>query len=52
VTYDSGSATIVCPCHDGRFNPLTGAVVSGPPPSGLPTEEVTVEGDDIFVVSA
>jgi cytochrome b6-f complex iron-sulfur subunit len=51
VAWDSGNSTIVCPCHDGRFNPLTGAVVSGPPPSGLTAEEVTVEGDEIFVVS-
>lgn len=52
VTYDPGSSAIVCPCHDGRFNPTTGAVLSGPPPSGLPPEDVSVEGDDIFVVSA
>ena len=52
VTYDSGSAAIVCPCHDGRFNPTTGAVQSGPPPTGLTPEEVSVEGDEIFVVSA
>jgi len=51
VAFDTGSNTIVCPCHDGRFNPTTGAVVSGPPPSGLTPEEVTVEGDEIFVVS-
>ena len=25
-----------CPCHDGRFNPLNGAVISGPPPRPLP----------------
>ena len=27
---------IQCPCHDGRFNPATGTVVSGPPPAPLP----------------
>jgi cytochrome b6-f complex iron-sulfur subunit len=52
VAWDPGNSTIVCPCHDGRFNPATGAVVSGPPPSGLAPAEVSVEGDDIFVVSA
>src|SRR5512134_938110 len=52
VAYDPGSSAIVCPCHDGRFNPTTGAVISGPPPTGLTPEEVSVEGDEIFVVSA
>jgi cytochrome b6-f complex iron-sulfur subunit len=52
VAWDPGSRAIVCPCHDGRFNPLTGAVVSGPPPTGLPPAEVTVEDDKIYVVSA
>ena len=41
---------ILCPCHDGRFNAQTGAVISGPPPSPLPQWEVVVEGDDVFVV--
>ncbi|OGO57966.1 MAG: hypothetical protein A2Z32_01590 [Chloroflexi bacterium RBG_16_69_14] len=51
VAWDTGSNTIVCPCHDGRFNPTTGAVVSGPPPTGLVAATVTVEGDEIYVVS-
>ena len=52
VAFDDLSSTIACPCHDGRFSPATGAVVSGPPPSPLPTIEVSVEGDQIFLVSA
>lgn len=51
VAFDDLSGTIVCPCHDGRFNPTTGAVVSGPPPAALPAVEVSVEGDDLFLVS-
>ena len=50
VAFDDLSSTIVCPCHDGRFNPATGAVVSGPPPAPLAKIEVSVEGDDIFLV--
>jgi cytochrome b6-f complex iron-sulfur subunit len=51
VTFDDLSGTIVCPCHDGRFSPATGAVVSGPPPNPLPSIDVSVEGDQVFLVS-
>ena len=51
LPWDQGSGTIVCPCHDGRFNVFTGAVLSGPPPRGLPAVEVSVEGEEIYVVS-
>jgi len=50
VAWDGSSQTIVCPCHDGRFNPASGSVVSGPPPAPLPALDATIEGDDIFVV--
>ncbi len=50
VAFDNLSNTIACPCHDGRFNPATGAVVSGPPPTGLASIEVSIEGEDIFLV--
>jgi len=40
---------IQCPCHDGRFNAQTGAVISGPPPAPLPPREVAIDGDDIYV---
>jgi cytochrome b6-f complex iron-sulfur subunit len=40
---------IQCPCHDGRFNAQTGAVISGPPPSPLSPRDVVVDGDDIYV---
>ncbi len=51
VAFDDQSNTIACPCHDGRFNPATGAVVSGPPPAPLPPVTVVVEKDEIFLVS-
>jgi cytochrome b6-f complex iron-sulfur subunit len=50
VLYDSISGQIMCPCHDGRFNPASGAVISGPPPQPLPTVAVAVEKDQIFLV--
>jgi cytochrome b6-f complex iron-sulfur subunit len=49
VRWHSAGNYIECPCHDGRFNGQTGAVISGPPPSPLPVREIVVEGDDIFV---
>jgi cytochrome b6-f complex iron-sulfur subunit len=51
VAWDGAANTIVCPCHDGRFNPATGAVVSGPPPAPLPPLTAVVEGNDIYIVS-
>jgi cytochrome b6-f complex iron-sulfur subunit len=50
VAWDAPTQTIACPCHDGRFNPATGAVISGPPPSPLPPLTATIEDDEIFVL--
>lgn len=52
VTWDEVRQIILCPCHDGRFNPITGAVIAGPPPSPLPSIPVSVEGEDIYVGGA
>jgi thiosulfate dehydrogenase [quinone] large subunit len=35
VGYDQTAAVIVCPCHGSQFNAVTGAVESGPAPTGL-----------------
>lgn len=51
VLWDEAAATIVCPCHDGRFNPANGAVVSGPPPAPLASIPTVVEGSDIYLVT-
>ncbi len=51
VGFDSTLGHIVCPCHDGHFNALTGAVLSGPPPAPLPPVTVAVEDKDIYLVS-
>jgi Rieske Fe-S protein len=51
VAFDSTLGHIVCPCHDGHFNAVTGQVLSGPPPAPLPPVTVTVEGKDIYLVS-
>ena len=51
VHFDATADQIVCPCHDGRFSPATGAVTSGPPPQPLPPVDVAVDKDQIFLVS-
>jgi cytochrome b6-f complex iron-sulfur subunit len=44
--WDADKEQIVCPCHDGFFDPADGSVISGPPPKGLtPLETEIVEGD-------
>ena len=50
VAWDTSNQQIRCPCHDGVFNAVNGAVVSGPPPAPLPPVKVVVEGDQIFVL--
>lgn len=49
VAWNDMLGVIQCPCHDGRFNPSTGAVMSGPPPAPLPPIAVAIEGDQIFL---
>jgi len=51
VYWDEARQIIVSPCHDGRFNPVTGNVISGPPPRPLPPYEFTVEEGKIYVGS-
>jgi Rieske Fe-S protein len=48
VMYESDTGTILCPCHNGRFD-LSGNVVSGPPPSPLESYSVEISGEDIVV---
>jgi cytochrome b6-f complex iron-sulfur subunit len=49
VEWDANRQIILCPCHDGRFSPFNGGVISGPPPAPLPELPLTVEGDAIYV---
>lgn len=36
VYWDPDEHEILCPCHNGRFEPETGEVIAGPPPRRLP----------------
>lgn len=49
VYYKPGSGQIVCPCHEGFFDAMTGDVIAGPPPRPLPALDVVLKGDDVYV---
>jgi len=49
VNWDAKKNVIHSPCHDGLFNPVTGAVVGGPPPRPLPAYELTLKDGKVYV---
>lgn len=49
VGWQQSRGFIQCPCHDARFNAVTGAVISGPAPKPLSSIPVSVEGGKIYV---
>jgi cytochrome b6-f complex iron-sulfur subunit len=51
VFYQPNSGKIVCPCHKGFFDAMTGDVLEGPPPRALPNLEVFFNEDSIYVRS-
>jgi cytochrome b6-f complex iron-sulfur subunit len=42
---------IFCPCHLGRFDRNTGAVISGPPPSPLPAIDIIIKAGSIYATA-
>lgn len=40
---------IVCPCHEGYFDPLDGSVISGPPPTALEKIPVEIVDGQIYI---
>jgi rieske iron-sulfur protein len=49
---DRDDSTLVCPCHSGRFDPLSGAsVTGGPPPRALPQLPITLSGDGELIAT-
>lgn len=49
VSYESSSNEFVCPCHGGRYDASTGAVLGGPPSSPLTRIRAEVVNDEIRV---
>jgi cytochrome b6-f complex iron-sulfur subunit len=48
VYWDEERQAAACPCHAAYFT-INGDVISGPPPAPLPTYQVQVIGDQIYV---
>jgi rieske iron-sulfur protein len=49
---DRDDTTLVCPCHSGRFDPLSGAsVTGGPPPRALPQLPITLSSDGELIAT-
>lgn len=49
VEWDQSRQFILCPCHDGRFNGVNGAIISGPVPAPLPELALTVETGTVYI---
>ncbi|MFW6435328.1 MAG: ubiquinol-cytochrome c reductase iron-sulfur subunit [Halovenus sp.] len=49
---DRDGTTLVCPCHSGRFDPLSGATVTGgPPPRALPQLPITLSSEGTLIAT-
>lgn len=51
VQYDPASKSIICACHNGKYD-LAGTNISGPPPRPLEAFTVNVKGEDVIVTRA
>jgi Rieske Fe-S protein len=52
VKWDPDLEQIVCPCHEGYFDPNDGHVISGPPPTPLALLKTEVVEGQIYVGGA
>ena len=52
VKWDPNLGQIVCPCHEGYFDPADGHVISGPPPTPLALLKTEVVEGQIYVGGA
>lgn len=50
ANWKADETIIFCPCHLGKFDPNTGSVISGPPPSPLPGIEIVVKEGAVYAL--
>lgn len=50
VHWDTTTCRLVCPCHSGMFDALTGKPLAGPPPRALPQIGLRIENGIIYAV--
>lgn len=50
VYYDRGREQLLCPCHEGVFDPQTGEPVAGPPQRPLPKIKIQQDGTMLYAV--
>ncbi len=50
VYFDARLYNLVCPCHDGWFNPEDGGVLGGPPTRPLLRHPIEVRDQEIWVL--
>lgn len=51
ASWKSDESLILCPCHLGKYDPNTGAVLSGPPPSPLPAIDISIKEGAVFALN-
>jgi len=49
VKWDPDKGKIICPCHDGFFDPVDGHVIAGPPPTPLESLPIEIVDGNIYV---
>ncbi len=50
VFYEPEHSELVCPCHEGIFEPATGDPIAGPPERPLPAIEIEVRDNTIWAL--
>lgn len=50
VFYEPEEAELVCPCHEGVFDPTTGDPTAGPPERPLPSIALEIRDDTIWAL--
>lgn len=49
VKWDASIGQVVCPCHEGYFDPFDGHVISGPPPTPLEEIPLRIVNGEIYI---